>query len=62
MAASKYQHIELGVDEARRCPHCAREGAVSRRYQRGLSARAAASTAGNALSGVRRCRAQGMQR
>ena len=22
--------IELGVDEARRCPHCASEGAVSR--------------------------------
>ena len=28
-AASKAA-IELGVDEARRCPHCASEGAVSR--------------------------------
>ena len=28
--------IELGVDEARRCPHCAREGAVSRGMARGL--------------------------
>ena len=28
--------IELGVDEARRCPHCASEGAVSRGMARGL--------------------------
>ena len=28
--------IELAVDEARRCPHCAREGAVSRGMARGL--------------------------
>ena len=28
--------IELGVDEARRCPHCAREWAVSRGMARGL--------------------------
>ena len=28
--------IELAVDEARRCPHCAREGAVSRGKARGL--------------------------
>ena len=28
--------IELGVDEARRCPHCVREGAVSRGMARGL--------------------------
>ena len=28
--------IELGVDEARRCPHCATEGAVSRGKARGL--------------------------
>ena len=28
--------IELGMDEARRCPHCAREGAVSRGMARGL--------------------------
>ena len=38
--------IELGVDEARRCPHCASEGAVSRGMARGVcvatSARAAA--------------------
>ena len=34
-AASKAA-IELGVDEARRCPHCASEGAVSRGMARGL--------------------------
>ena len=34
-AASKAA-IELGVDEARRCPHCATEGAVSRGMARGL--------------------------
>ena len=28
--------IELGVDEARRCPHCSSEGAVSRGMARGL--------------------------
>ena len=28
--------IELGVDEARRCPHCVSEGAVSRGMARGL--------------------------
>ena len=28
--------IELAVDEARRCPHCATEGAVSRGHARGL--------------------------
>ena len=28
--------IELGVDEARRCPHCTSEGAVSRGMARGL--------------------------
>ena len=28
--------IELAVDEARRCPHCAAEGAVSRGMARGL--------------------------
>ena len=28
--------IELGVDEARRCPHCASEGAVSRGMARGV--------------------------
>ena len=33
--ASK-EAIELGVDEARRCPHCASEGAVSRGMARGL--------------------------
>ena len=30
--------IELGVDEARRCPHCASEGAVSRGMARGSAA------------------------
>ena len=30
--------IELGVDEARRCPHCASEGAVSRGMARGPAA------------------------
>ena len=34
-AASKAA-IELAVDEARRCPHCAAEGAVSRGMARGL--------------------------
>ena len=34
-AASKAA-IELGVDEARRCPHCSSEGAVSRGMARGL--------------------------
>ena len=50
--------IELGVDEARRCPHCAREGAVSRGMARGLR-RYQCKGCGrtfNALSGTR-CRA-----
>ena len=36
-AASKAA-IELGVDEARRCPHCSSEGAVSRGMARGSAA------------------------
>ena len=38
--------IELGVDEARRCPHCASEGAVSRGMARGRGATSARAAAG----------------
>ena len=38
--------IELGVDEARRCPHCAREGAVSRVWRGVCGATSARAAAG----------------
>ena len=47
--------IELGVDEARRCPHCASEGAVSRGMARGLRRYQCKKSCGrtfNALTGT----------
>ena len=37
--------IELGVDEARRCPHCAREGAVRHEQEQGKGETVKASAA-----------------
>ena len=44
-AASKAA-IELGVDEARRCPHCASEGAVSAVWRGVCGATSARAAAG----------------